>query len=120
MSIVKDNVWWKMIDEDCSEFIASCFHCLIGETGHTVPDSNSATIHCMKPNCVIHFDYLYMGQGIGNLKYNLVIRDGLSSYHWIISITKADAENRCKRDCEIDPCFYYNDSMGQGPVDVRP
>ena len=63
------------MDEDCTEFIASCLHRVTGKTGQNIPLPVSTTIHEMKPNHVIHLDYLYMGQGTGNLKYNLVIRD---------------------------------------------
>ena len=92
LSILKENFSWKMMDEDCSEFVALCLHCLTGKTGHKIPRPLSATIHGKKPNDVIHFDYLYMGQGIANLKHNLVIRDDLSSFLWIVPASNADAE----------------------------
>ena len=92
LSILKENFSWKMMDEDCSKFVASYLHCLNGKTGHEIPRPLSTTIQGKKPNDVIHFDYLYMGEGIANLKYKLVITDELSPYLWIVPATNADAE----------------------------
>lgn len=50
------------------------------------------TLHGSKFNGVIHFDYLYMGTGVENLKYILVIRDDLSSYLWFCPTEAANEE----------------------------
>ena len=54
------------------------------------------TIHAVKPNEIIHFDFLYMGPGIHNFKYILVIKDDLSSYVWLCPATSANAETVAK------------------------
>ena len=34
LSILKEKVSWKIMDEGCSEFVAPCLHCFTGKTGH--------------------------------------------------------------------------------------
>lgn len=53
----------------------------------------SLTVHGSKSSYIIHFDYLYMGIGVGNMKYILVIREDLSSFVRLILTKSADAEN---------------------------
>lgn len=67
LSILKEGYAWKSMEQDCNEFVSMCLHCLTGKTGHKIPRPISTTIHASKPNEVVHFDFLYMGPGIGNL-----------------------------------------------------
>ena len=102
------------MDEDCSEFIPSCLHGITGKARHKIPRPISATIHRVKPNHVTQFEYLYMGQGIGNLKYHLVIRNNCSSYLCIIQATNADAKTAEAR-FQNGSMLHCNASMGMRP-----
>ena len=52
------------------------------------------TLHAMKPNEIIHFDYLFLGESDGANKYVLVVKDDLSGYCWLEPTAKADAAHR--------------------------
>ena len=92
LSILRASYTWENMEGDCAEFVAMSLHCLTGKTGYKIPRPLSVTLNGMKPNEVIHIDFLYMGHGIDGLKYILVIRDDISSYLWLIPTGKADAE----------------------------
>lgn len=100
------------MSKDCSEFIASCLHCLTGKTGHKIPRTLSTTIHRKKQNDAIHFEYLYIVQGIGNMNYNLVVSDNLSSYLRIIPARKKDAETAAGENFagELQNGYFFSPS----------
>lgn len=54
--------------------------------------SNSYEVAWTRPNYFIHFDYPYMGPGIQDLKYILVLHDVVSAYLWLVSSKSADSE----------------------------
>jgi len=91
-SILREKYYWSSMKEDVNEFTRACLHCIVGKTGHKIPRPISLTLHASKPNEVIHFDFLYMGHGIDEFKYILVIKDDLSSYMWLTSAKAADGE----------------------------
>jgi len=91
-SILKETYHWTGLKEDVIEFTKACLHCIVGKTGHKIPRPISLTLHASKPNEVIHFDFLYMGHGIEDYKYLLVIKDDLSSYLWLSLAKEANSE----------------------------
>lgn len=91
LSTIREKFIWTDMASDCKEFVKHCLHCIIAKGGLKIPRPLSTTLHASVPNEVIHFDYLYMGQGSENLKYTLVIRDDLSGYTWLCPTTTADA-----------------------------
>lgn len=64
----------------------------MGKSGHRVSRPLSFTLHASKPNDAIHFDYLYMGDGIQGYEYILVIKDDLSSYIMLFLVQETTAE----------------------------
>ena len=52
-------------------------------SGEVVPRPLAHALHATRPNEVVHCDYLYMGEGIENDKYILILRDDFSSYVWL-------------------------------------
>ncbi len=58
-----------------------------------IPRPLSTGVHGIRPNYVIHFDYLFMGLGQEDMKYVLVIMDDVSFYTWLCPSPTADAEH---------------------------
>lgn len=82
---------WTGLAEDCKAFVSACIHCITSRAGTKIPRPLALTLHCTHPNEVLHFDFLYCGQGIDDLKYLLLMRDDLSRYLWLWPSKSADA-----------------------------
>ena len=88
---LKEGYIWTNMEADTKVFVKNCIHCLVAKAGSRVPRPLSETLHASRPNEVIHFDFLFMGNGRDGLKYVLVIRDDLSGYLWLCPAIAADA-----------------------------
>ena len=77
---------------DVSIFVSNCVHCIMSKTGHKIPRPLPLTLHATKPNEVVNFDFLYLGQSHTEIKYVLVIKDDLSSYVWLKPCSSANSE----------------------------
>jgi transposase InsO family protein len=53
------------------------------------------TLHAPKPNLLLHFDYLFIGNGLGR-NYILVLKDDFSSYARLFLARAADAETTAR------------------------
>ena len=91
-SVLKEMFYWKDMDRDAENFVSKCFHCILTRSGGLIPRPIATALHGQKPNEVLHMDFLYMGPGINNRKYILVLRDDLSSYVWLWPAEKAESE----------------------------
>lgn len=91
-SRLKERYTWATLEEDTREFVRNCLHCIVAKGGIKVPRPLSSALHGTRPNEVLHFDYIYMGLGIDELKYVLVLQDDLSSYKWFCATSAAAAE----------------------------
>ena len=80
------------MNEDVSQFVSNCIHCVMSKSGQKVPRPLSLTLHATKPNEVVHFDFLYLGQSFGEMRYVLVLKDDLSSYVWLTTCESATSE----------------------------
>lgn len=88
-STIRENFHWGSLHEDVSEFVQSCIHCIITRTGEVVPRPLGPALHEKKPNEVVHIDFLYMGPGLDNLKYVLVVKDDLSGFYgFVLRVTQ--------------------------------
>ncbi len=94
--IVRETYAWQTVDADAAAFVADCVHCLMAKTGQKVRRPYAPTLHATHPNQVLHFDYLYMGQGQDGKLYTLVLKDDLSGYVWLRAAAAADADNAAR------------------------
>ena len=92
-SIVRGKYDWPEIKNDVKSFVNGCLHCIKSRAGSRVPRPLSHTMHADSPNEILHFDYLFMGEGVGDQKYCLILKDDLSSYVWLFACTAATADN---------------------------
>lgn len=74
---------WADQREDVRNFVSSCLLCLLSNSGNKVPRPLSSTLHASRPNEIIHFDYLFLGQSNKQFKYVLVVKEDLSGYVWL-------------------------------------
>jgi len=91
ISVIKEKFYWDTIDQDVREFINLCFHCIVTRTGKKIPRPLMSTLHASRPNEILHFDYIYMGQSSSDLKYGLVLKDDFSGYVWLLPFSTCDA-----------------------------
>jgi len=90
---LREHFVWKDQREDVRSFISSCLLCVLGKSGNKIPRPLSTTIHACKPNEVIHFDYLFLGENDKEQKYVLVVKDDLSGYCWLEPSASACSEH---------------------------
>ena len=96
LAVLSEEFIWSSMDEDTSSFVANCIHCVMSKAGLKIPRPLSLTLHASKPNEVVHFDFLYLGQSTEGLRYVLVIKDDLSSYVWLIPCASANSETAAR------------------------
>lgn len=84
---------WTGIVTDVKDFVANCLLCVLSRSGSKVPRPLATTLHATKPNNVLHFDYLFLGEGPHANKYALVVKDDFSGYCWISPTPTASSEH---------------------------
>eukprot|EP00173_Palmaria_palmata_P002825 Plantae.Rhodophyta-Palmaria_palmata.ctg29353.p1 GENE.Plantae.Rhodophyta-Palmaria_palmata.ctg29353~~Plantae.Rhodophyta-Palmaria_palmata.ctg29353.p1 ORF type:complete len:197 (+),score=17.64 Plantae.Rhodophyta-Palmaria_palmata.ctg29353:69-593(+) len=83
---------WTNMFADVNEFMSYCFHCISSkESSGTVPRVLGSTLHAVKPNKLLHFNYWYMSQGESGYTYLLVLKDDHSGYVWLVPTKAATA-----------------------------
>ena len=90
---LRNKFTWSDQREDVRSFVASCLLCVLSKTGERFPRPLSTRTHGSKPNEVIHFDYLFLGESDGSEKYALVVKDDLSGYVRLELTNSADAQH---------------------------
>jgi hypothetical protein len=83
--------YWKGMSKDIKVFVGYCFHCIASAPDEATPRPMGEALHASKPNEVIHFDYLYMGPSVDDVKYVLLFKDDYSNYVWLKQCKNADA-----------------------------
>ena len=79
MSILSERFVWTGLKQDVEAFVVGCLHCIVSRTGSIIPRPLAHSMHASKPNEILHLDYLYMGTGVGEQKYCLILKDDFSS-----------------------------------------
>lgn len=95
-SRVQEYFTWPGLTNDIKTFCSRCLHCVANKGSIRVPRPMSHTLHADKPNEIIHFDYLFIGEGENDFKYILIIKDDFSNYVWLIPTKKCDGESAAK------------------------
>ena len=97
--ILREQFTWKNIDSDVEGFVKGCLHCLVSRTGSKIPRPLSHQMHAMRPNEILHLDFLYMGSGKDDMKYVLIFKDDFSSYVWLFPAEAANADVAAESLC---------------------
>jgi hypothetical protein len=78
--------------KDVKVFEQNCLDCLATIPGDKVPRPLSTQLHAIKPNEILHFDFLYIGLSRdGKYQYLLLLKDDLSGYLWLVTCSTAYA-----------------------------
>ena len=96
LSTIKDHFFWKTIDADIDAFSKSCLHCALTLGGKRIPRPFGHALHADKPNELIHFDFLFMGESSQGYEYVMIIKDDASMYLWLQPASDATAEAAVK------------------------
>ena len=84
---------WPSMKEDVAAWVAGCLVC-----GHADPRSQilrmrGHQMHAERPGQMLHVDYIYMGEGSGDLRYVLMVLDDFSRYVWFKETTTCDSHH---------------------------
>ena len=82
LQVLHDWVFWVGMAEDIKLICSSCLHCLPTRKGHRIPRPLGEACHGVRPNQVLHFDYLYIcprSDTSINYQWLFVVRDVISS-----------------------------------------
>lgn len=90
-SAIAESFVWHGIQTQVDHFLRRCIHCIVSRSGEKIPWPLAHALNGLKPNEVLHMDFLYMGDITEGLKYLLLLRDDLSSYTWLYPTTEATA-----------------------------
>ena len=91
-SVIKEQFFWKGLENDVRSFINGCIHCLVSRSGETIPRPLGSQLHGKSPNEVLHMDFLYMGNSSNDEKYVLIFREDFSSFVWLFPYASATSE----------------------------
>lgn len=80
-SILKETFFWKNMKDDVKSFTDSFLYCILSRAGSMIPWPLLHAMHASKPHQMLHLDFLFMGTGIDDKKYFLILKDDLSSYN---------------------------------------
>lgn len=70
-----ERYWWPSMEEDVKQFVATCLQCVKVAGGTRIPRPLGTGLVATAPNQILHFDYLYIGEGERGMVYILVLKD---------------------------------------------
>ncbi len=62
---LSEQFFWTDQRDGVRTFVSSCLLRVLAKSGNKVPRPLSTTLHATKPNEIIHFDYLFLGESDG-------------------------------------------------------
>jgi Integrase zinc binding domain len=76
LGAIKEYVAWTTMAKDVKVFVQNCLHCVTTIPGDKVPRPLGTQLHAIKPNEILHFDFLYIGLSRdGKYQYLLLLKD---------------------------------------------
>lgn len=58
--IIGQHHWWTEMKQNTREFTQSFIHSIVSQNGERVSRPLGSTLHCERPNKVVHLDFRYM------------------------------------------------------------
>jgi transposase InsO family protein len=77
--------WWPGLRGDARAFVQGCLQCRNNKGPRVIPRPLGETLRGVERNEVLHMDYLFMGPGMEENRYLLVLKDGFTGYTELIS-----------------------------------
>jgi hypothetical protein len=92
LGAIKDYVAWIAKAKDVKVFVQNCLHCAETIPEDKIPLSLGTQLHAIKPNEVLHFDFLYIVLSRDEkYQYILRLKDDMSRCLWLLPCRTADA-----------------------------
>jgi hypothetical protein len=92
LGAIKEYVALTTMVKDVKVFVQNCLHCIATIPGDKVPRPLGTQINAIKPNEILHLDFLYIGLSRdGKYQFLLLLKDDLSGYLWLVPCRTADA-----------------------------
>jgi Integrase core domain len=89
---IKEYVAWTTMAKDVKISVQNYLHSVATIPGDKVPRPLGTQLHAIKPNEILHLDFLYLGLSRdGKYQYLLLLKDDLSGYLWLVPCRTADA-----------------------------
>ncbi|OWZ02136.1 LOW QUALITY PROTEIN: hypothetical protein PHMEG_00026351, partial [Phytophthora megakarya] len=89
---IGEHFVWTDMKIDIDYFVKRCLHCASTVGGPPVPRVLGEAMHTDRPNELLDWDFLFMGESDTQREYVLVIKDDASKYVWLLACASADAE----------------------------
>lgn len=91
-SVVRESFTWDNRSDDIKEFEKGCLQCIITKVGRKDTQATRICTSWERPNEVVHIDFLYMGESVGQKFYILILRDDLSPFAWLWPFATATSD----------------------------
>ncbi|OWY90110.1 hypothetical protein PHMEG_00041912 [Phytophthora megakarya] len=82
---IGEHFVWTDMKIDIDYFVKRCLHCASTVGGPPVPRALGEAMHTDRPNELLDWDFLFMGESDTQREYVLVIKDDASKYVLCIS-----------------------------------
>eukprot|EP00300_Choanocystis_sp_HF-7_P042111 c8876_g2_i1.p1 GENE.c8876_g2_i1~~c8876_g2_i1.p1 ORF type:complete len:548 (-),score=66.37 c8876_g2_i1:54-1697(-) len=82
---------WERVKDDVSRVVLGCVHCVKLDGRKTIPRPLGTQIQATKPNELLHFDFLKMGESLDGMSYILVLKDDFSTFVELVPAACATA-----------------------------
>ncbi|GMF60896.1 unnamed protein product [Phytophthora fragariaefolia] len=91
LKAIAEKFVWVDMTTDVKHFVARCLHCASVSVGPPFPRPPGEALHAERPNELLHWDYLSMGDAATGEAYVLVLKDDASNYVWLLPTVAATA-----------------------------
>lgn len=120
LRVLRPFFTWSTDEEDMSNFVKACIHCLSTSGGGKEPRPYGPAFHGTKPNDLLQFDYVEIAPGANGEKYVLMLRDDHSDYKWFYALASTDAENAASAIIDWAAAFGVPAAlMSDGPTHFK-
>jgi Integrase zinc binding domain len=91
LGTVKDYVAWAIMTKYVKVFVKICLHCVATVPRDKVQRPLSTLLHALKPDEMLHFDFLCIGLSIdGNYQFKILLKDNLIGHPWLVTCQTAN------------------------------
>ena len=90
---LRDLFAWHKLRDDVNEFISMCLQCCRTKSGKLIPRPWGQQVRATRPNQILHFDYMHIGESKMGYNYVLVIMDDMSGLVRLIPCDTCNSKN---------------------------
>lgn len=90
LKMVSAKFVWKGLEDYFKTFVEFCFHCAATESSSTIPRPLGNSLNASETNEILQLDFCYMGRGENGLIYDMILKEDLSRYVWLLPYQNPD------------------------------